>query len=711
MRILLLASVLGLLAGSGAVKPGPTQAKRLAYPPAPKVDQVDEYHGVLVKDPYRWLEDVDSEQTRAWVAAENELTFGYLEKIPARERIRQRLTELWDYPRYSPPEREGDRLFFDKNDGLQAQSVLYVQDPGAAEPRVLLDPNTLSADGTTSLAERSVSRSGRWLAWSTSESGSDWRTWRVRNVDTGEDLDDVIRWSKFSGASWLPDDSGFFYSRYAAPSEGDTLEGTNYYQKVYFHRRGTAQDEDRLIYERPDHKDWGFGAGVSEDGHYLILQVWQGTARENRLFYLDLTQPGSEVVELLDEADASYEYVGNDGPVFIIKTDLDAPRARIIAIDTAAPARENWRTLVPEGEDPLEGATLLNEQLVLTYMHDVKNVVRIHERDGTFVREIALPGPGSVGGFTGHRDDTETWYVFTSYLNPSEIYHHDFKTGQTTLYWKPDIDFDFSDYVTEQIFYHSKDGTRVPMFIVHRRDLQRDGSHPTILFGYGGFNISLTPYFSAGLLPWLEMGGIFASANLRGGGEYGEEWHRAGMLASKQNVFDDFIAAAEYLIAEDYTATPKLSIYGGSNGGLLVGAVLNQRPDLFGAAVPAVGVMDMLRFQKSTIGWAWVSDYGSSDDPEMFPILRAYSPYHNIRDGVSYPAVMIMTADHDDRVVPGHSFKYAARLQAAQAGDAPILIRIQTKSGHGAGKPTAMIIQEYADRYAFLTKVLKMDVK
>jgi prolyl oligopeptidase len=680
---------------------------RFHYPETATVNQADDYHGTQVADPYRWLEDVDSDQTKAWVAAQNKLTFGFLEGIAARERLKQRLTALWDYTRYSTPFKKAGHTFFFKNDGLQPQSVLYVQD-GEGEPRVLLDPNTLSEDGTVSLGGLSVSEDGELLAWAKSVSGSDWQTWYVRRVDTGTDLPDEVEWSKFSGAAWLPDASAFYYSRYDEPQEGEAYEDANYYQKVYLHEVGMPQSEDRLIYERPDHKDWGFGAGVSEDGRYLILHVWQGTATENRIYYKDLKDPSGQIIELLNDFDASYEFVGNDGGVFYFKTDLDAPRGCLIAIDTVRPDRANWRTLVPESEDPLESATMLNDSFVLTTMHDVVNKVRLHALDGSFLREIPLPGLGSVGGFAGRREDTDTYYVFTSYLNPSEIYHYDFATGTSTLFRKPEIDFDFSLYQTEQVFYHSKDGTRIPMFIVHKKGLAKDGSNPTILYGYGGFNIAMGPQFSTGLLPWLEMGGIFASANLRGGGEYGEKWHEAGMLKNKQNVFDDFIAAAEYLIQEGFTSTPKLAVYGGSNGGTLVGAVVNQRPDLFGAAIAAVGVMDMLRFHKWTIGWAWVSDYGSSEDPDMFPTLYAYSPYHNIVPGKKYPAVMVTTADHDDRVMPAHSFKYAARLQTAQAGDAPILIRIQTKSGHGGGKPTAMIIQETVDRYAFLGKVLGM---
>jgi prolyl oligopeptidase len=685
----------------------PVTMERLEYPATRTVDQTDDYHGTVVADPYRWLEDVDSEETHAWVEAQNAVTFGFLESIPQRATYRARLTELWDYTRYGTPYREGGRTFWSKNDGLQNQAVMYVQDDGDAAPRVLLDPNTLSEDGTVSLAGTSISRDGRWLAWSTSVSGSDWRTWYVRDIDTGEDLADEITWSKFSGAAWDPAGDGFYYSRYDAPAEGETFEGTNYFQKLYYHKRGTSQDQDVLVYERPGEKEWGFGGEVSEDGRYLVITVWQGSSRENRLYYKDL-RAGGEVVELLDANDAAYTFVGNDGPVFYVKTNRDAPNNRLVAIDLANPAPAAWRTVVAETAHPLDAVKILNGNLVLFYMEDVVDAVKIHDMDGGFLRDLALPGLGSVGGFHGHPQDTETYYVFTSYLTPSQIYHYDFATGESTLFRSPEIDFDFSRYTTERVFYTSKDGTRVPMFIVGARDVPRDGSSPAILYGYGGFNVSLGPRFSTATLPWLEQGGVYAVANIRGGGEYGKSWHEAGMLENKQNCFDDFIAAAEYLIAEGWTNPNKLAVFGGSNGGTLVGAVVNQRPELFGAALPAVGVMDMLRFQHFTIGWAWVSDYGSSEDPEMFPVLRSYSPYHNLVPGTEYPAVMVTTADHDDRVVPGHSFKYAAQLQAAQGGNLPVLIRIQTKSGHGAGKPMSMVIEETADRYAFLHEVLGM---
>jgi prolyl oligopeptidase len=684
----------------------PVDMEKLIYPITATVDQTDTYHGTTVADPYRWLEDADAPATRAWVEAQNKVTFAFLGAIPERARFAARLTELWNYTRTSAPFREGNRTFYTRNEGLQSQPVLYVEDAPGAEPRVLLDPNSLSDDGTVALGGIAISRDGRYLAWATSVSGSDWRTWYVRDITTGQDLPDKVEWSKFSGASWDHDVRGFYYSRYEAPVEGEAFEGANYFQKLYYHRLGTGQDQDRLVYERADRKEWGFGGDVSDDGRYLIISIWQGTSRNNRLYYQDLQAKSPVVQPLFDTFDAAYEFIGNDGPVFFIRTNKDAPRDRVIAVDLADAAPGKWRSVVPEGPDPLDGVSLLNHSLVLTYLHDVASRVKLVGLDGAALGVIELPGLGSVGGFAGKPHDTETYYTFNSFLNPSEIYHYDFRTGTSTLFRKPEIKFDFASCRTSQVFYRSQDGTRVPMFIVHRRDLALDGTHPTLLWGYGGFNVSEQPQFSAALLPWLEQGGVYAVANLRGGGEYGEAWHQGGMLKNKQNVFDDFIGAAEYLIAQNYTNCRRLAVYGGSNGGLLVGAVVNQRPGLFGAAIAEVGVMDMLRFQKFTIGWAWTSDYGSSEDPEMFPVLYAYSPYHNLRPGDHYPAVMVMTADHDDRVVPGHSFKYAARLQACQTGDQPALIRIQTKAGHSAGKPTAMVIEEYADRYAFLWRTL-----
>jgi len=679
---------------------------QLAYPLTAKVDQVDDYHGTQVPDPYRWLEDTYSPETNAWIEAQNKLTIAYLEKIPARGKIQARLTELWDYTKASAPFQRGGRYFQFRNTGLQNQDVLFVQESLDGEGRVLIDPNGLSADGTVALTSLAVSDDGHWLAYATSASGSDWMTWRVRDVHTGQDLPDVIEWSKFSGADWLPDHSGFYYSRYESPEPGKEFESANYYQKLYFHRLGQTQSADELVYQRQDRKEWGFGGYVSEDGCYLIISVWEGTEVRNRLFYRDL-QGSGEVVELIADLEAKYAFVGNDGPVFYLHTDLDAPRGRVIAIDTLHPAKENWRTLIPQSVDTLEMVTMVNHQFVCLYLQDAHHALKRFGRDGSFLGEIGLPMIGSVVTLSGRRADKELFYAFQSFVCPTTIYCYDFGDDASLTLFSPPIQFDFSPYVTRQVFAMSKDGTRVPMFLVHRQELQA-APQPTLLYGYGGFNISMTPTFSISRLAWLEMGGVYAWAVLRGGGEYGEEWHQAGMKARKQNVFDDFIACAEYLVAEGITSPAKLGIQGGSNGGLLVGACMTQRPDLFAAALPAVGVMDMLRFHKFTIGWAWVSDYGSSDDSEGFHYLYAYSPLHNLRPGTRYPATLITTADHDDRVVPGHSFKFTAALQAAQAGDAPTLIRIQTKAGHGMGKPTAIIIQEQTDIWAFLVRVLEV---
>ncbi|MEP0753444.1 prolyl oligopeptidase family serine peptidase [Trichocoleus sp. Lan] len=683
--------------------------KALTYPTSQKVDQVDDYHGTKVSDPYRWLEDPDSDETKAWVEAQNQVTFSYLNEIPVREKIKQRLTELWDYEKYSLPFKEGDRYFYFKNNGLQNQSVLYTLTSLDAEPKVLLDPNKLSEDGTIALSGIAISEDGNLMAYGLSTSGSDWQEWKVRNVETGEDLSDHLKWIKFSGASWTKDNQGFFYSRYDEPNETTKLEDVNYYQKLFYHQLGKPQSEDVLVYQRPDQKEWGFSGGVTEDGRYLIISIWKGSDPKNLVFYKDLTDPNAEVIELISEFEASYSFIDNDGSIFWFRTDLDAPRGRAIAIDTfnlpSSPvSKEEWQEIIPQAEEVLEGVGLLNNQFVTEYLKDARTQIKIFELNGSFVREVELPGIGSAGGFGGKRYDTETFYSFTSFTTPATIYRYDMVSGESTIFRQPKVDFNPDDYKTKQIFYRSKDGTHLPMFITYKKGLQLDGSNPTYLYGYGGFNVSLTPSFSVGNLVWMEMGGVYAVPNLRGGGEYGEEWHQGGTKLNKQNVFDDFIAAAEWLIANGYTTPEKLAIGGGSNGGLLVGACMTQRPDLFGAALPAVGVMDMLRFHKFTIGWAWTSDYGSPENPEEFNALYAYSPLHNLKPGTSYPATMITTADHDDRVVPAHSFKFAAALQAAHTGVAPVLIRIETKAGHGAGKPTTKIIEEVADRWAFLVR-------
>jgi prolyl oligopeptidase len=671
---------------------------------------VDDYHGTKVADPYRWLEDPDSPESRAWIEAENRLTAAYLAAIPARGAIRERLTQLWNYPRYGTPFRKAQRYFFFRNDGLQNQAVLYTQTSLAAAPETLLDPNVLSEDGTVALSTLAASEDGRLLAYGTSVSGSDWEEFRVRDVVTARDLPDHLQWIKFSGASWTKDGTGFFYSRYPEPGD-KALTDVNRFQRLYYHRLGTEQQADVLVYERPDQPDWGMNAEVTDDGRYAVLRVWLGTDRRNRIYYLDLQdakhpQVHGPVVRLLDDFDASYTFLGNDGAVFYFLTDLAAPRRRVIAIDTRQPERARWREIIPQSTDVLEAVQIVHDTFVANYMRDASSRLRLFALDGRFMKDIDLPALGTVGAISGERKDSEMFYAFTSFLYPTTIFRYDYSSGSTSVFKAPTIAFDPSGYETKQVFYTSKDGTRVPMFVTHKKGLVLDGSHPAYLYGYGGFNISLTPSFSVAVLVWLEMGGVYAVPNLRGGGEYGEEWHQAGMHEKKQNVFDDFIAAAEYLIAQGYTAPAKLAIAGGSNGGLLVGAAMTQRPELFGAALPAVGVMDMLRFHKFTIGWAWVTDYGSADSAAQFPYLYKYSPLHNLRAGTRYPATLVTTADHDDRVVPGHSFKFTAALQAAQAGPAPVLIEIETKAGHGAGKPTSKLIEEQADRFAFLVRNL-----
>jgi prolyl oligopeptidase len=691
----------------------PNSEKFPTYPLSRKTDQVDNYHGSLVSDPYRWLEDPNTQETKDWVEAQNQVTFAYLNQIPHREKIKQRLTQLWDYEKYSIPFKQGEeqRYFYFKNDGLQNQSVLYTLKHLADEPRILLDPNQLSMDGTVALSGIAVSEDGKLLAYGLSTAGSDWQEWKVRDVETGEDLEDHLRWIKFSGVSWTSDHQGFFYSRYDEPNEKTKLEDVNYYQKLYYHQLGTPQTADLLIYHRPDQKEWGFSGNVTEDGRYLIISVWLGTDTKNLVFYKDLTNPNAEVVELINQFEANYSFVDNEDGLFYFRTDLNAPRGRVIAIDPENPASENWQEIIPQAAETLESVGILNNQFVLDYLQDAHTQIKIFDLHGGFVREVDLPGLGSAAGFGGKRHDRETFYIFTSFTIPGTIYRYDMVTGKSEVFRQPKIDFDPTNYETKQVFYHSQDGTQVPMFITHKKDIQLNGKNPTYLYGYGGFNVSLKPTFSVNNLIWLEMGGVYAIPNIRGGGEYGEEWHQGGMKEKKQNVFDDFIAAAEWLIANEYTESTKIAIAGGSNGGLLVGACMTQRPELFGAALPAVGVMDMLRFHKFTIGWAWVSEYGSAETPEEFKFLSAYSPLHNIKPGTAYPATLITTADHDDRVVPAHSFKFAAALQANQVGDAPILIRIETQAGHGAGKPTTKIIQEAADKCAFLVQVLGVEAK
>jgi prolyl oligopeptidase len=695
---------LGLLA---ALAIGMIDAQTLKYPATKKADVADDYHGTKIADPYRWLEDTDSPETAKWVEAQNAVTREYLSKIPRRASFKDRLLTLYNYERFNGLERIGPRYLLTRNDGLQNQDVLYVADSLNGKERVLLDPNTLRADGTTALAGHYASKDGKLLAYGIAEAGSDWTTWRVRDVETGKDLPDVIRWSKFSIVEWTPDHRGFYYQRFDEPKPGEEMRARNEYAKLYLHRLGEPQSADRLVYERPDQKQWMFYPEITEDGRYLLLAVQTTDFGRNLLFYQDLREQPPKTVELIRELTAQFIPLGTRGSVVYFSTTDGAPRGRIVAIDLARPERANWREIVPQQKEPIDAARMVSQRLVLSYLKDAASAVKVFALDGKLVKEVALPGVGQVAFLASRPADPEMFFKFMSFTSPTVTYRLDPPAGTATVVRQSKVGFDPARFEAERVFYTSKDGTRIPMALVHRKGIVRNGQTPTILYGYGGFNSSVLPTFNPAIVAWMEMGGMFAVANIRGGAEYGDEWHEAGKREKKQNVFDDFIAAAEWLIAQKYTSTPKLALYGGSNGGLLVGAVVNQRPDLFGAAMPAVGVMDMLRFQKFTIGAAWVDEYGSSDDPAQFKTLRAYSPLHNIKAGAKYPAVFITTSDHDDRVVPGHSFKYAAALQEAQqSADRPALIRIETRAGHGAGKPVTKIIEEWADRLAFLSKEL-----
>lgn len=691
------------------------------YPNTARENVVDDYHGTRVADPYRWLEDTDSPRTAAWVARQNKVTESFLETIETRQALRKRIAEVWDYERFGVPSREGDKYFFSRNDGLQNQSVVYWTNDLEAEPKVLLDPNKWSDDGTASLTATPVSRDGKYVAYGVQRGGSDWQQWKVREIETGKDLVDTVDWVKFSHAVWDHEGTGFYYARYPKPKPGEALEDQNVHQKVYFHKLGTKQAEDALIYEDPANPQHGFGITLTEDGNYLVITTWKGTGPKNLVHYKRLDQPspssetaqraGAEFVPLVSDFEGQYDYVGNDGDVFYFFTNRDTPRGKLISVDlgkSKAKGSVVSKDLIPESDATLESISMVGDRFFAQYLKDAKSEIRVYDRRGKNKGTVKLPGIGSAGGFYGKRDHKETFYSFTSFTAPATIFHYDLKSGKSTVFRAPKVEIDTEQFETRQVFFESKDGTRVPMFVVHKKGLKLDGTNPTLLYGYGGFNVSLTPYFSTTRSVWMEMGGVLAVANLRGGGEYGEAWHEAGIKKNKQKGFDDFIAAAEWLIDNQYTSTKKLAIQGGSNGGLLVGAAITQRPDLFAAALPSVGVMDMLRFHEFTIGWAWVDDYGSSDDPDMFPVLHRYSPYHNIKEGVSYPATLVMTADHDDRVVPAHSFKFISALQRAQGGDAPVLIRVETQAGHGAGTPTSKRIEEAADMFAFLTRALDM---
>jgi prolyl oligopeptidase len=681
---------------------------RLNYPPAPRTDQVDDYHGTKIADPYRTLEDADALSTQKWVGQENEHTSSWLAKVPGREAIRTRLTNLWNYEKFGGLSKAGDHYFYFHNAGLQNQPVLYVMDSLKGPARQLLDPNTYRKDGTAAMNGQSVSWNGRLYGYAIAQAGSDWDEWRVRDVATGKDLSDVVRWSKGNPISWAADDSGFYYSRFPEPPPEKLLTVAALDQKIYFHRLGDPQSADKLIYARPEHADWGLFPQVMEGGRYLIQIIDPGVPGKNMLSFRDLSNPDPPTVDLIPSIAFTYDPIVVSGGMLYLRTTDAAPRGRVIAMDLQHPGRARWKEIVPEREETLESVEMASGKLLLAYMKDAHSTASLVTLEGKPVAEIDMPGLGTAVWAHTRLKDTEMFYGFTGYTIPPGTYRLDLNTGKSTLVRQSKVDFDAPAYETKQVFYHSKDGTRVPMFLSYRKGLKLDGRNPTLLYAYGGFDIAVTPSFNASIAEWMSMGGIYAVANLRGGSEYGEAWHEAGMRAKKQNVFDDFIAAAEWLIANHYTSTPKLAIYGGSNGGLLVGAVLNQRPDLFGAAMPAVGVMDMLRFQKFGFGTQWVGEYGTPENAGDFKVLRSYSPLHNIRPGVKYPPVLITTSDHDDRVMPGHSLKYAATLQQAQEGPAPILIRIETRAGHGAGKPTSKLIDEWADRLAFLQAALKM---
>lgn len=668
------------------------------YPETKKVDQKDTYFGKVVEDPYRWLEDDRSEETGEWVKAQNEVTSDYLEKIPFRKNIEERLTKLWNYPKYSSPFKRGENYFFYKNDGLQNQSVLYTQKDLEADPEVFINPNEWSEDGTVALSGLSFSNDNRYAAYMIARSGSDWREIRIMDVESRKILEDKVEWVKFSAMSWAKD--GFFYSRYDKPEEGREFSRKNEYHKVFFHKVGTPQSEDRLVFEDTEHPQRNFYASTSEDGNYLAVMGSQGTSGNN-VMVKDLRKPKSEFITVVDNFEKDHSIVDFREGELLMVTTLDAPNKRLVKVDLSNPAPENWQDMIAEKENLLESVSTAGEKLFVRYLENAYSKIYQYTAQGELEKEIKLPGIGSVYGFGGQKDSEEVFYTFTSFTVPSNIYRYTIENGESELFRSAQVDFDADQYETKQVVYTSKDGTEVPMFVVHKKGLELDGNNPTYLYGYGGFDISLKPGFSVSRLIWLEQGGIYAQPSLRGGGEFGQEWHEGGMLHNKQNVFDDFIAAGEFLIGEGYTSSERLAIAGGSNGGLLVGACMTQRPELFEVAFPAVGVLDMLRYHKFTIGWAWAVEYGSSEDSTHFDNLYGYSPLHNLKEGTEYPATMITTADHDDRVVPAHSFKFAATLQEKHAGNDPVLIRIETKAGHGSGKPTSKIIEEISDKYAF----------
>lgn len=714
-RRLAATALVGLLAGCHGSMRQPADTA-LVYPAAKTVDVTDNYHGTVVADPYRWLEEY-SDDTNQWIDAEEAFARGYLDAIPERGPIKATLERLWNYEKFGVPEVAGGKLFYSRNDGLQNQSVLMVEEPGKS-PRPFIDTNTMSADGTVALAGVSPNEEATLAAYAVAEAGSDWNAIRIRDVASGKDLADKLEWVKFSPMAWTKpgqwgDGKGFFYCRFDAPT-GDKLKSVNEFHKVYYHKVGDPQSSDALVYERKDQPRWYLSPSVSDDGRWLVMGVESGDSVNNALFYRDLSAKDAPMVELFNAFDAKYSYLGNDGTVFYVWSDLEAPRGRVWAIDVSKPGRSNWKEIVPQTKDTLTSASIVGNRIFCNYLQDAKSLVRVHALDGKVVGDVPLPGICTAGGFGGKRSDKETYFSVSGFTIAPAVWRYELASGKSSVFRAPRVPFDAAKYDTTQVFATSKDGTKVPMFITMRKGTRLDGTNPTLLYGYGGFNIPMTPHFSPVIAAWLELGGIYVEMNLRGGGEYGEEWHKGGMRLTKQNVFDDCIACGEYLISNKYTSTPKLALEGGSNGGLLVGACEVQRPDLWGACLPAVGVMDMLRFQKFTIGWGWVGDYGSSDNADEFKVLYGYSPYHNVKQGVCYPPTLITTGDHDDRVYPAHSFKFAVAMQAAQGKvdgcRNPILLRVEKRAGHGAGKPTSKRIDERADVYAFLVSTFGMKV-
>ena len=676
-----------------------TTAQQIKYPAVKKVDQVDDYHGTKISDPYRWLEDNNSEETSEWVEAQNKVTQEYLSQIPFRDAMKKRLIELWNYEKYSAPSKHGEYYTFSKNDGLQEQSVIYIQKGLNGKPEVLLDPNKLSNDGSISLGGLAYSNDDKYLCYGISRGGSDWREFFVMDVQTKQLTKDEIKWSKFSGTAWYKD--GFFYGRYDKPKPGEELKQKNEFQKLYYHKLGSSQSEDKLVLEDKENPKRGFGTGVTDDERFMIVSVWEGSSSYNMLWYKDLSANG-EIEKFINKPDARYGFVDNLEDKFLVSTNFEAPNNKLVLIDPKNPAKENWEMIIPEGKDVMQAVSLVGGKLFVTYLKDANSKVSVYTTDGKYLYDVKLPGVGTVGGFGGKKDEFETFYTFTSFVYPPTIFKYDVKNNKSELFMKASVKFDPTKYETKEIFYESKDGTKIPMFIVHKKGLKLDGNNPTLLYAYGGFNSATLPSFNVSRIPLLDNGVVYASACLRGGSEYGEDWHKGGMFEKKQNVFDDFIAAGKYLIKNKYTNPNRLAIQGASNGGLLIGAVINQRPDLFRVAFPQVGVMDMLRFHKFTIGWAWVSEYGSSDNADQFKYLIKYTPLHNIRKDVTYPATMVTTADHDDRVFPAHSFKYISTLQEMNDGKNPTLIRIETKVGHGAGTSTSKSIELVTDLYSFM---------